>query len=97
MIQRLVKMEFKSENTDDFLEIFRNSHPLIRAFKGCISLRLIRDISNNSCFFTVSDWESEDALYTYRQSDLFKKTWAKTRILFNEKAEAWSTEIITEV
>lgn len=97
MIQRLVKMEFKSENTAEFLEIFRHSHPLIRAFKGCHSLKLIRDISNNSCFFTISNWESEASLNKYRQSDLFKKTWAKTRILFNEKAEAWSTEIITEV
>ena len=40
--------------------------------------------------FTISHWDSEAALELYRQSELFKFTWAKTKPLFEEKAQAWS-------
>lgn len=42
--------------------------------------------------FTLSHWESEENLEQYRQSELFKSTWAKTKVLFREKAQAWTLE-----
>jgi heme-degrading monooxygenase HmoA len=44
--------------------------------------------------FTVSIWESEDDLNAYRNSELFENTWAKTKVLFNDKPEAWSLEFL---
>jgi heme-degrading monooxygenase HmoA len=57
-------------------------------------MELLRNIAAPNVLFTLSMWENELALDTYRQSELFKDTWAKTKVLFLEKAEAWSTEVL---
>ncbi len=90
MIQRLVKMTFQPDKTDDFIAIFEESKMKIRAMPGCQHLVLWR---NGNVFFTYSIWEDEHALNHYRFSELFKTTWAKTKVLFAEKAEAWSLEV----
>ena len=46
-------------------------------------------------FFTLSFWENEEALNAYRDSELFKTTWAKTKILFSDKPQAWTTEVVS--
>jgi quinol monooxygenase YgiN len=90
MITRIVKMTFRPENITAFKEIFYQSQKLIRAFDGCIHLELMKDISNDCTFFTISHWESEKSLNTYRDSYLFKNTWSKVKPLFSESALAWS-------
>jgi heme-degrading monooxygenase HmoA len=40
--------------------------------------------------FTLSIWNKEEDLNEYRKSAFFKSTWAKTKILFCDKPEAWS-------
>ncbi len=86
-------MHFQSGKTDEFLQIFESNKKFIAAFEGCHSVELQRDINKPEIFFTISKWESEESLENYRNSDLFKGVWAKTKILFSEKAEAWSLEI----
>ncbi|HAQ37746.1 MAG TPA: antibiotic biosynthesis monooxygenase [Saprospiraceae bacterium] len=93
MIYRIVKMHFTPEKINEFLEIFETSNQLIRNYQGCKSLILLRDIQNENVFFTISTWENELVLENYRGSALFNETWAKTKILFSEKAVAWSTQI----
>lgn len=90
MITRIVKMTFRSENIAAFKEIFYESQKLIRAFDGCIRLELMKDISNDFTFFTISHWESEESLNNYRDSYLFKHTWSRVKPLFSERALAWS-------
>tara|TARA_R110002049_G_scaffold282328_1_gene462149 strand:- start:27 stop:314 length:288 start_codon:yes stop_codon:yes gene_type:complete len=90
MIVRIVKLTFQEEYINDFITIFKESKELIRNFEGVKKLELLRCSTNGNVFFTHSHWESEDALEKYRQSELFKSTWAKTKPLFSEKAEAWS-------
>lgn len=97
MLIRIVKMQFKEGTIDQFETIFGSSHPRIRAFDGCMHLSLIRDIDNPNVFFTISHWTSEKALETYRQSELFRSTWNKTKPLFEKRAEAWSTSIHTSI
>lgn len=97
MIIRIVKMQFKPDQIDDFLEIFTKSHPKIRKYEGCQQLKLVQDVRDSSVFFTISHWETEEALENYRNSELFRSTWAKTRQLFVVKAQAWSTKIHTRV
>ena len=43
-------------------------------------------------FFTYSFWSSETALNEYRNSELFKAIWIKTKVLFSAKPEAWSLD-----
>ena len=92
MIIRIVKMTFQKEKTDEFLEVFNSSKHLIRAMDGCTHLELLNDINLPNIYFTYSYWLSESDLNNYRNSDLFDKVWSKTKVLFAEKAEAWSVE-----
>lgn len=93
MIKRLVKMTFKPQNVEDFKQIFQESKNLIKSFKGCRDVELLQDINNPCIFFTHSIWDSENDLNTYRESDLFNSVWAKTKVLFDAKPEAWSLSI----
>ena len=90
MIVRIVKMVFKSEKTNDFIEVFENSKEKIRGFEGCLHLELLQEKTEGNTFFTYSYWENENCLEKYRNSELFKSTWAKTKVLFNAKPEAWT-------
>jgi len=92
MFVRIVKMSFSEEHINGFLNNFEENKNKIKAFKGCNLLELYRDKSNSNIFFTYSYWESENDLEHYRQSDLFKSVWSKTKALFNSKPEAWSVD-----
>jgi len=83
-------MTFIPEKTNDFLEIFEASKNKISVCDGCKKVELLRDTEHPNIFFTHSIWENENALENYRNSELFKTTWAKTKILFSEKPQAWS-------
>ena len=90
MIIRIVKMGFEPEKVSDFLAIFDASCEKIRAFPGCQYLELLRDESHPHRFFTYSWWKEASDLENYRRSELFRNTWAATKVLFSEKPEAWS-------
>lgn len=92
MIVRIVQMTFRDENILAFQQLFEERKHLIRHFDGCQHLELWQDTHAKNIFFTYSIWESETHLDHYRFSELFKDTWAKTKILFAEKAKAWSVE-----
>lgn len=92
MFVRIVKLSFQPEKIDTFLSNFKNDKNNIRNFKGCRLLELYRDKTNTNVFFTYSYWETEQDLENYRNSDLFKGIWAKTKIFFNDKPEAWSVD-----
>ncbi|MCC7296968.1 MAG: antibiotic biosynthesis monooxygenase [Bacteroidia bacterium] len=90
MIVRIVKMSFEPEKVDAFLEVFHSAATQIRQFEGCSHLELYRDTLQPNVLFTYSYWENNDCLQLYRNSDLFESTWAKTKVLFNDKPQAWS-------
>ncbi|MEM1327444.1 MAG: antibiotic biosynthesis monooxygenase family protein [Bacteroidota bacterium] len=94
MIKRIVKLTFQPDQIDTFIQIFEDSQPNILAMPGCSHLELWRAVDDSNVLFTYSYWESEDDLNNYRQSDFFKATWAKTKALFAERAEAWSVEVV---
>lgn len=90
MILRIVQMHFRKDALADFIQLFEERKQLIRAFEGCEHLELWQDEHNEAIFFTYSHWQSETHLNHYRFSELFKDTWAKTKVLFAEKPQAWS-------
>lgn len=85
-------MGFDPLKIDAFLENFEENKEKIRHFEGCNFLELYRDKDNRNQFFTYSYWENEAALEKYRNSDLFQKVWAQTKVFFNQKPEAWSVD-----
>ena len=90
MLIRIVKMTFDPSKTEDFRSIYNTTHEKIRNVSGCRLLELYQDSNDSSIFMTYSYWESEEALERYRKSELFRTTWAKTKLLFSKKPEAWS-------
>ena len=94
MIHRIVKMEFDPSKLQEFLTNFEENKSKIRAFEGCKKLELLQDKHNTNIFFTYSYWVDETSLEHYRNSELFKGVWAKTKVLFNAKPVAWSTKVV---
>jgi len=96
MIKRIVKLSFQEDKLTAFREIFEESKAKIKGFEGCHHVELLQGIDPNNIFFTFSIWDSEAALNKYRHSDLFQKIWAKTKVLFSDKPEAWSVDFIDQ-
>ncbi|MEL0644902.1 antibiotic biosynthesis monooxygenase family protein [Olleya sp. Ti.3.14] len=92
MFVRIVKLSFAEENIATFLANFETVKFKIRNFKGNQLLELYQDKTNPNVFFTYSYWDNESDLENYRNSDLFKGVWTKTKPLFNAKPEAWSVD-----
>lgn len=93
-LHRYVKMTFRPEEVETFLTIFEESKQKIRAFPGCLSLQLIRNMEKPSILCTSSIWENAQCLENYRNSELFAETWKKTKILFAEKAKVQSYQLL---
>ncbi|MFA4868463.1 MAG: antibiotic biosynthesis monooxygenase family protein [Pedobacter sp.] len=90
MLIRIVKMHFNAAFVSEFSTIFKSVQPKIESFDGCSSVQLLQDQNDPEIFFTISHWNDEQHLNAYRQSDLFKTTWAVVKPNFKVKAEAWS-------
>lgn len=97
MIQRIVRMSFHPEKTEEFLNWFNAHKEKIRNFEGCVHLELWRDVEQPNVFYTYSIWTDEIYIEKYRNSEIFKKVWTFTKQLFNDKPMAFSAkkEIIT--
>ncbi len=94
MISRIVKLTFRSDAIDDFKKIFEVSSQKIRSSKGCISLKLLQVEDDPRIFFTYSVWEDESYLDMYRSTDFFRGTWSSCKKLFDDKPEAWTTQVL---
>jgi heme-degrading monooxygenase HmoA len=90
MLVRLVRMTFQLDKLAEFQVIFDQSKAHIRVFPGCEHLELLRDPDAPNVRVTLSHWQSADALDAYRHSELFRTTWAATKVLFVEKPIAFS-------
>lgn len=94
---RLVKLTFKPDKVDAFIENFNQNKQHIRNFEGLEHLELLNDKNNPNIYFTYSIWQSEQHLENYRNSALFKSVWAATKPLFSAKAEAWSVDSLMKL
>jgi quinol monooxygenase YgiN len=91
MIKRVVLMNLRPETEALFLDIFEHAKNEIRSQKGCMGLELLRSEHDGKVsLWTISSWQSEADLESYRASPLFQKTWNAVKPLFSEKANAWS-------
>jgi quinol monooxygenase YgiN len=96
MMKRIVKMKFRKESVETFLNLFESVKFKISGLEDCHSLELVQAFDEQT-FFTISIWENEEALNTYRNSEMFKETWTVVKTLLEIKAEAWSTNSLFKV
>ncbi len=87
-------MSFELEEVEKFKSIYELNWHKIKGFEGCLHVELLQDRSSPSIFFTYSNWESEKHLNNYRDSIVFKTVWASTKVLFNQKPEAWTLNVL---
>ena len=97
MITRIVKMNFRPEEVENFLNIFHQSKDKIRHMPGCKHLELWNSQSEATIYYTYSIWNSEDDLNNYRDSELFQSVWPATKALFACKAEASSLNVLVKL
>lgn len=83
-------MEFEQTKVNTFLDLFNSMRDKIANYEGCLGLELHNSIDAPATFFTYSTWKSEEHLENYRNSELFKQIWSKTKVMFSNKPEAWS-------
>ncbi|HYE96684.1 MAG TPA: antibiotic biosynthesis monooxygenase family protein [Rubricoccaceae bacterium] len=94
---RTVRMTFRPDALEAFLDLFRASAPHIRAFPGCRHLALWADERFPNILTTYSLWDGPESLARYRESDLFRSTWARTTPLFAAPPVAHSQHTLIEV
>ena len=94
MIIRIVKLTFKQDHVDEFLELFDVAKEKILSFEGCIELELLRDQEEPNVFFTYSVWKADEYLQKYRSSKIFGTYWTQVKKMFMTKAVAWSLNSI---
>lgn len=97
MLIRVVRMTFRPEERNNFLELFDQCKEKIRHFKGCSHLELLEDYNDPNVFSTYSYWEDEAALNAYRHSELFAEVWANTKSKFAAKPVAFSLKKFIQV
>ena len=90
-------MTFNADQITEFTSNFEKVKDKIRSFPGCDFLELYQDQNDKTIFFTYSYWQSETDLENYRNSELFKNVWGKTKPMFARKAEAWSVDKIVSL
>ena len=89
-------MTFRPDELAAFMAIFDASKDQIQAFPGCQHVELLYDLDVPDVRVTYSLWDSPEALEAYRNSDFFRATWAKTKVLFREKPMAFSLGKLTD-
>ena len=97
MLIRTVRMTFHPDHLDAFRVLFEEASPKIRAFPGCGGLELWEDAHFPNILSTFSLWDGGEALDTYRNSELFRSTWARTKPLFAAPPAAHSQTVAVAV
>lgn len=90
---RIVKLTFKEEHFQDFLDHFEQVKNDINSFPGCKGMKLLKDKKKNGVVFTYSEWETDEDLENYRKSALFGGIWPKVKKWFDDKPYAWSNDV----
>ena len=94
MITRIVKLEFEDQHIPVFMGIFAEHALMMESVPGCMSLELVQDILHPKTLFTISIWQREEDLESYRTSELFNIVWSKIKPLFAGRPYAWTTQSI---
>lgn len=94
MIIRKVDLEIDPRKIEEFEKIFTSRNPALNKVQGCHRVELIKHPEIEFGYSTLSMWDSEDDLNSYRNSVYFCETWKMLKPLFTTKAVAVTYELI---
>ncbi len=92
MIKRLVRLEFQEAFIQDFKFVYEKHLVYMKSLPSCQSLDFYNERGNPHIFFTISVWESEEALDNYRSSEYFRDIWGRIKPWFQAKPQAWTLD-----
>jgi heme-degrading monooxygenase HmoA len=87
-------MTIAEDKVADAVSFAASVQPKIKAFEGCKHLDILQDVKQRNVIITYSLWDTENHLNLYRNSDLFKESWATVKKWFIDKPEARSLEVL---
>lgn len=90
ILVRIVQLTLAPDEVEHFLKMFDEVSPKIRSFDGCKHLELLQNPTYPNIVCTYSHWISISHLNAYRESQLFKSTWAQTKKMFAAPPQAQS-------
>ena len=97
MIVRVVRLTFSPDTVVTFDALYDRFESRIQAQPGCRMVRAMK-VSGHPCQrATLSFWETQEDLDTYRKSALFGEVWPATKALFAAPPEAQSYELNGDV
>ncbi|MCX7607429.1 MAG: antibiotic biosynthesis monooxygenase [Bacteroidia bacterium] len=94
-IWRWVAMPIRSEAYEKVRSMLLSQAPHTRAFPGCLSLVLYE--GEGPTFYSLSSWETTEALEAYRRSPLFRRFWEELKPYFRDSAQAVSLKALLGV
>ncbi|MCX8112998.1 MAG: antibiotic biosynthesis monooxygenase [Bacteroidia bacterium] len=86
MIWRWVEMFIQPECFQTARQLLLRQADRVRSFSGCFSLWLYE--GDSFTLYSLSLWESVEALEAYRNSRVFRDFWAQIRLCFRKRARA---------
>ena len=94
-IIRLIHIKIDPSETDQAMQVWKKEcAPLMIQQKGCVSEKLLRCRDAHE-FISYSEWESENAIENYRNSDAHKEIVRHARGLKGSKAEVKLYDLVT--
>jgi len=90
MTVRIVRMCFRPEVKELIQQRLVEQASKVRAFPGCLYLALHQDADNSAIFYSISYWESPQALEAYRKDPLFRDFWVEIKAYFDQPARAFT-------
>jgi len=98
MIKRIVRLTVRDEaSMEAFRNIYAERNPFKNGVQGCMSVKIMKDVTEENIYYIVSHWDRPEDLEAYRQSDYFKETWPMVKAQLATRAEAFSMTEIEEV
>lgn len=88
---RIVRLTLSPALVSDFKALFSEVKDKISVTAGCLHLELLVDAAYPNIMTTYSIWEDEQSLDAYRNSELFKATWKRTKTMFAAPPVAFSS------
>ncbi|MCS7298234.1 MAG: antibiotic biosynthesis monooxygenase family protein [Bacteroidia bacterium] len=79
-VWRWVEMPVVSGSEEEVRRALLRQASVVRAFPGCLFLRLF--CAEGPTFYSLSLWESVEALEEYRRSEAFRQFWKQMRLHF---------------
>ena len=93
----MVRLTLSPETVNAFDALYAQFEPRIQAQPGCRMVRAMKVPDAPCQRATLSFWDAQEDLDTYRKGALFGEVWPATKALFAAPPEAQSYELNSDV